>query len=364
MAPNHRTASDLGFPPDLDVGLDSDIGLQEHTGADPSRLWIHDPDPVAEVAHQDAVSHYPVGFRELQGIVDAEEVFATFPKKGLYALARFRQEGKDVGEIVFPLGVSVFQPVDDPGKGPGAEHIDAAVDLVHREFFGRGVLLFDDPAATVGPDDPAVPGRVFRPEGQQGRGIPAIGVFSQKSLDGFTGQQRGISRQDDQSFKGLPPFSGRLDRVSRAFLFRLQNRDGLGPLRLQVTRHLVRSVSNDDRTFGDSRFGQSRQRVTEKGFLEDLVKHFGNLAFHSRAFSGRKDKCAGSVRMGHGALSSFGSGRSKSSGMTTRNSSGKIKKEEGSLPPRNAMAGVAGFEPAMADPKSAALPLGYTPVRA
>ena len=132
----------------------------------------------------------------------------------------------------------------------GVEDVDTGVDLSDGTLGLAGVALLDDgrDGAVVLTHDAPVAGGVVELGGQQGDGVPPLGVLGQELLEGGGIQQRHVTTGDDdgpvqvlgqggQPAGDGPPGAGDLVLVGR---------DGVGGDLVEVGDDGIALVAHDD----------------------------------------------------------------------------------------------------------------------
>ncbi len=244
-----------------------------------------------------------------------------------YRLARLDEEPDRVGQVELALGVLRLDPVEGRPERVAAEHIDRGVGLTDRELGGRRVARLDDPLepASVPPHEPAVVARVRILDTEHGCRRARGSVGGDEVAEVVRREEDGVAGEDENVRRRCP--RGR--RGPRAPRPRCR---GASPARRPRDRR--------------SRPGSAARRPRPP-----------DRRRRRRRPSAPSRPCAVRARDG-GASGTAERIRVPSPAAMTTAAIGV------SVTRWVSMAGAPGFEPGIAGPKPAALPLGYAPENA
>ena len=241
------------------------------------------------------------GLGQLGAVVDAERVGGILGLDGEDDVPGLAEHRHDVGEVVLALGVLGAEPAQRGREQAAAEAVDRRVHLVDGELVGVGVGLLDDavdPALLVA-HDPAVPGRVGHPGGEQRSGGVGPAVLGGQPGQCLRPQERDVAGHHDEVVlevvvEGVGG-EGHADRVTGAALAVLLDeldRDITGQLLLQRLGDVLRGVPDDHH---DALEGQQLERVEhveQHGTAAERVQHLRRGRPHARALARRQHDCA------------------------------------------------------------------------
>ena len=155
--------------------------------------------------------------------------------------------GQDVGQVHLALGVVGADLGQGRTQHGGVEGVDAGVDFVHGQLFGRGVLLLHDSGdrSVFGAQHPAVAGGVGDAGGEDGDGVGVHVVHCHQFAQGGRFQQRhvAVGHHDGAFQRGecVDGFHGGLDGAAGAGNLVLVHDHGAGHQGGNVGGDLVRA---------------------------------------------------------------------------------------------------------------------------
>ena len=235
-----------------------------------------------------------------------------------------------VGQVELALHVLRLELLERRPERVAPEDVDRGVHLADRKLLGRRVGGFDDAhhGRLAVTDDAAVPARVGGLGAEQRRGGALPAVLGHELEQQLRREQRRVAREHEHvagvAGERLARGANRVAGAERALL----DRDDDGALGELV----LRDGRGDDDERRRARLAPALDHPVDHAPAQDRVEVLGHRALHAGAeASGHHDCCK--RRLCHvGSLS--------------------------------LMAGAPGFEPGIAGPKPAALPLGYAPLAA
>jgi hypothetical protein len=250
---------------------------------EPNRGRVEHRDALAHPLPVDSVAHETGCLRQLDSVVDAEDLAGFGHHAGRHRPTVAAQQADHVREVLLTLGVVGGQAGQTGGKAVAGERVHPRVDLGDSSLLVIAVLVLDDrrhPAVRIS-HDAAVTERIVEAGGENGgRGI-GVAVFEQQRRQGRTREQRGVTRQhDDGSTVESGAAGGELgqgdpDGMAGAVLLLLDDgqdpRGDLGDMR----RDLLTTMAYDH----DQMLGLDGRRclddVPEQGATRDLMQDLG-----------------------------------------------------------------------------------------
>ncbi len=163
---------------------------------------------VFRVDDGDAGCHQFFGFAEAENLVGLGELDAGIDAHGFVGIvsrhgdnleARFDHDFKNVGQVIFALGVFVVDLRQRIHQRAGLENIGARIDFMNRQLLRRAVFLFHNgshmPFGVA--KHAAVAERIVQDGGEYG-GCGAFLLTNLRKLrDGFCAEQRGVAADDE-----------------------------------------------------------------------------------------------------------------------------------------------------------------------
>ena len=194
----------------------------------------------------------------------------------------------DVAEVVFALGVVVFDGAEPGEHGGGSGAQDARVAQADGAFGGGGVLVFDDAfdIAVLG-DDAAVAGGVGGAHGEEGEADVALLAAGEHAAQGVGGDE-GVVGVEDGDFAIAEMGGGLQGRVGGAEAVMLHDAGPGGGLLADEGGF---GPDHDDDALEDC--GATVDQMAEHGFARDFVQGFREIGFHAGAEPGGEDDGGG-----------------------------------------------------------------------
>ena len=120
----------------------------------------------------------------MAAVVDPEDLVAVLDGQCVHLAL---DQANDVGQVILPGPVLVFQLGQRRPELAAAEDIDTGVDFMDIFLLVRGVFLFDDVphGAVARPDDPAIATRIFQVGRQQRDGGARSLMLGEQSGQGL-----------------------------------------------------------------------------------------------------------------------------------------------------------------------------------
>ncbi len=310
-AVQHRERADHG------VGLDLDRRL------DPRRRRVDDRDPREHVCFVDPVAECSGGRGELDARVHPFRLGRIVGFECEDALAVVDEVPHGVGEVELALRVGRIEPVERRPERLSTEDVDRRVDFVEGELLRCRVRRLDDgpDAAVVTANDPSVAARIVPAEGEHRGGRVAAAVGLEERRESLRPKERRIAREDEH----LSGLCGECVLRGRECVAGAPGRSWTA----------TSTPSNSPAKSGELTTTSCAGSSARPASITQSTSRRPSSAWRCFGVAERIRVPSPPARTTAASLDAFTCSR--------------------------AMAGAPGFEPGIAGPKPAALPLGYAP---
>ena len=302
-------------------GWTTESVCERHARLDPGRRRIDDRRTGQHVRLVDAIAQHCGCDGKLRASVDSQRCEGVGADPGRGSPAGGDDVRDRVGQVELALGVVRIELLERVPQRAGLEHVDRRVHLPDRALGLGSVLVLDDrlDRAVGAPDDPAVRKHCVGHEREDRHGGAMAPVLIDQRPQVIAGQQgRGGVEDEDTPGEAIERRARRGDRVAGAER----------PL-LHHDLDAVVGVSGRRRGDDHERVGSRLERGLDHPVDDAAAEQRVEVLRQRRAH-------AGAEPAGHHHRC-------------------ELRRS------RFAMAGAPGFEPGIAGPKPAALPLGYAP---
>jgi hypothetical protein len=257
-------------------------------GTNPHLIGVEHRDAGAHEALVDAVLHDLGDLRQLDAVVDAQELLVVVAVDGRDWLAHAHVDAYHVGEVVLALGVVVGDLVDVGREALAAEAVGAGVALEERgALLGRAVLVLDDGVhAAVLDEHTAVARDVRRRHGKQRAGVVACAGSVYQGRNGLGANERQVAVENHHgSGKPAQGVAHHAHGVAGAQALGLLDKLHVLLVR-KVRADLIGTVANHQHDAIDAGLAGGVDNPPCERLVEDLVHDLGVVGLHARSLAG------------------------------------------------------------------------------